>query len=214
MSDVDCQLYVILPADAKPELERLLDRAFSESDIACILLQTDGGQLDNVELAARINEAAHHHRVAFLIEDDAEAAKKIGADGVHLSREQTADESSYQIARNVLGTEAIIGGDCGSSRHSAMVLGEQGADYVAFSGSPASHAPDTESPNELIAWWAEMFEVPSVIWQIETPNDAENAARLGVDFVALNAEIWRNGEDALKTIKSIQDRLAAIKSAN
>lgn len=212
MSDLDCQLYVILPADMKPELERLLDEAFSKSNIACILLQTDGGQLEDIETASRIKEAAHHHQVAFLIEDDAEAAKKIGADGIHLSREQTADDSNYQITRNVLGTEAIIGGDCGSSRHSAMVLGEQGADYVAFSGSPASRAPDTESPDELIAWWAEMFEVPSVIWQIKNPNDAENAARLGADFVALDAKIWRNGEDALETIKSIQDRLTAIKS--
>jgi len=36
----------------------------------------------------------------------------------------------------------------------------------------------------LIAWWAEIFVVPCVAWNVETLEEAANLAALGVDFVA------------------------------
>ena len=75
-----------------------------------------------------------------------------------------------------MGTRYVVGGDAGGTRHGSMALGEAGAEYVAFSGPERG---------DLIAWWAEIFEVPCVAFDASTPADAADAARAGADFVAI-----------------------------
>ena len=38
---------------------------------------------------------------------------------------------------------------------------------------------------DLIAWWAEIFEVPCVAFDVESAEAAEALARAGADFVAV-----------------------------
>jgi thiamine-phosphate pyrophosphorylase len=68
-----------------------------------------------------------------------------------------------------------------------MTVVEDGADYVAF-GAPA-HLKDRVKArvrrDELVAWWAEIFEAPCVALDVETPEEAEALARAGADFVGL-----------------------------
>jgi thiamine-phosphate pyrophosphorylase len=68
-----------------------------------------------------------------------------------------------------------------------MTVAEDGADYVAF-GAPA-HLKDRAKArlrrDELVAWWAEIFEAPCVALDVETPEEAEALARAGADFVGL-----------------------------
>jgi hypothetical protein len=42
------------------------------------------------------------------------------------------DRPAYDAARKVLGASAIVGADCGASRHFAMEMAEAGADYVGL----------------------------------------------------------------------------------
>jgi thiamine-phosphate pyrophosphorylase len=68
------------------------------------------------------------HNVLFLINDDVALALAVGADGVHLGRE----DGAIAAARAQLGAHAIIGASC----YNDFALAEQaalaGADYVAF----------------------------------------------------------------------------------
>jgi thiamine-phosphate pyrophosphorylase len=68
-----------------------------------------------------------------------------------------------------------------------MTLGEEGADYIAF-GIPA-HVEDRDTARarrrELIAWWSEIFEIPCVAFDVETPEDAHDLAASGADFIAV-----------------------------
>jgi thiamine-phosphate pyrophosphorylase len=68
-----------------------------------------------------------------------------------------------------------------------MTLAEDGAEYVAF-GAPLD-LTDLDKARarraDMIAWWAEIFEVPCVAFDVESAESAEALARAGVDFVAV-----------------------------
>jgi thiamine-phosphate pyrophosphorylase len=68
-----------------------------------------------------------------------------------------------------------------------MTLAEDCAEYVAF-GAPLDLS-DLDKARarraEMIAWWAEIFEVPCVALDVESAEAAEALARAGADFVAV-----------------------------
>ena len=85
-----------------------------------------------VELAQTIIPICRAHRVPFLIDDDVEAAKLAGADGVHVGQSDTACAE----ARRILGPDAIVG-------VSAQTAEEAGADYLGVGALiPTPTKPD------------------------------------------------------------------------
>jgi thiamine-phosphate pyrophosphorylase len=124
---------------------------------------------------------------AALLLDDARLARTLKADGVHLGVVE-ACERAYEEAREIMGTRGIVGIDVGRSRHDAMQAGEAGAEYVGF-GIPA-HVKERETAierrRELVAWWAEIFEIPCVAFDVETPEEARLLASEGADFIAVS----------------------------
>jgi thiamine-phosphate pyrophosphorylase len=193
-----CRLYLQFPAQVSPKLEAQLEEAFASADAACVLLCRDATKVDETEVG-RLIALAQSRGVACLIEDDAELAERLGADGVHLA---VADAAAYSSARSTLGASANIGAGCGLSRHDAMRLAEIGADYIAF-GARESSIDTIDAIADLIAWWAEIFVVPCVAWNIDSIGDAERLASLGADFIAPSARIWRDtGTAALADMAS------------
>ena len=179
-----CRLYLVLPASPPAAIERFLAEALNATDVACVLLSA-GTEADPA-LDARLRELTAAREVAFLIENDAARAERIGADGVNIP----ADATLYGQAREHLGQRAIIGVGCNESRHDAMLLAELGADYVAFSSTPALSGREREECAELIAWWSDIFVVPCVACNVETQEESAELAGLGADFVALSPDIW------------------------
>jgi thiamine-phosphate pyrophosphorylase len=200
-----CRLYLTLPANASPAVERSLAEVVELADVACVLLCQDSA---DPGLDHRLRELTLARDVAFLIENDAARARRIGADGVHLP----ADAALYGQTREHLGQRAIIGVGCKESRHGAMLLAELGADYVAFGPTAAASNREIEERAGLIAWWSEIFVVPCVAWNVETPEEAANLARLGADFVAPALSIWQ-AEDAAARIAKIGTCLREARSA-
>ncbi len=78
-------------------------------------------------VARRVREICARHEVTFIVNDRVEAAREIGADGVHLGR---ADASISEV-RAILGADTIIGASTGSVGD-ALAAGNNGADYVGF----------------------------------------------------------------------------------
>lgn len=66
--------------------------------------------------------------VPLIINDDLELASAIGADGVHLGREDDA----LTLAREVLGPQGIVGVSCYDDLNRAVQAQNAGASYVAF----------------------------------------------------------------------------------
>lgn len=197
-----CRLYLTLPAQAPDNLESLFAQALAEADVACALLRRDEARSDDSPARA-LQKLAQERDVALVVQDDPALAHRIDADGVHIP----ADSSLYRAARDLLGSKAIIGADCGLVRHDAMVLAELGADYVAFGVPGADRADGKERRNASIAWWAETFEVPCVAMEVESPDEAVRLAQAGADFVALSQSLWA-AEDPVKIVVAVQTALA------
>jgi thiamine-phosphate pyrophosphorylase len=202
-----CQLYVVIEAgQSAPER---LQAALGAADIASVLIVPAAGRALDAASAGPLVELAHGRHAAALIAGDARLARTLKADGVHLPA--TPDlEQAYREARDVLGEARVIGIDPGISRHEAMTLAEAGTDYVAF-GAP-THLKDRDKArtrrNELIAWWAEIFQVPCVAFDIETAEEARALAEAGADFVAVTLPV---GQPAATSRDLVADVAAAIR---
>jgi thiamine-phosphate pyrophosphorylase len=185
-----CRLFLITPAGMAPAAGgEIIAAALKAGDVASLLI-TEGPQ--SLELARHLKPICHAHDTALLFGGDARAAKILGLDGVQLE----AESSAYAAARALLGDDAIIGADCGASRHLAMTLGEAGASYIGFSGL------SSDGSDELIAWWSELFELPCVALDPAEESQARAFIAQGADFIRPADEMWRSGETAARAVRS------------
>jgi thiamine-phosphate pyrophosphorylase len=69
-----------------------------------------------------------------------------------------------------------------------------GRDYVAFGPDPGSDIDAINQCADLIAWWAGIFVVPCVAWNVDSAAEAARLAALGADFIAPSLKIWRDDE--------------------
>lgn len=176
----------MLVLEAGPGAAEHLAAALSKADIASVVITPPQGKsLDAAAMSALV-ATIQKSGAAALIAGDARLARTLQADGVHLPVSDTA-ESLYGEARETLGRRFIVGLDAGRSRHDAMAVGEAEADYIGF-GIPA-FVKDRETAIarrlELIGWWAEIFEVPCVAFDVTAPEEARALAEAGADFIAV-----------------------------
>ncbi len=80
-----------------------------------------------VDEASRVRDLCARRGVTFLVNDRIDLCLAVGADGVHLGRE----DLDLAIARRVLGPEMIIGGTIRNREHLAEAIAA-GADYVGL----------------------------------------------------------------------------------
>ena len=151
----DLQTYLSIPAghDLSDVSAKL-----AEAD-ACLALSEGSTPPDGAWLE-KLKALCHEHDVALLVQDLMALVQDHGLDGLHLSA--AADVSA---ARASLGEDFIVGTYC-QDRHSAMVAGEAGADYIMFLDPNGPGQAD----KELIDWWMEMMELPCIGSQAE-PGD-------------------------------------------
>ena len=204
----------MVEANSAPAAGARIEMAIQLLTPASLVVAAPAGRALDAAAARPIVELAQEKGIAALIQSEPELARSLEADGVHLPWRKDVI-SAYAAAREILGPGRIVGADAGRSRHDAMTLGEQGADYVAF-GIPA-HVGDRETARarrrELVAWWAEIFEVPVVGFDLESPEEAAELAAAGADFVAVTlADAMPAGEieSWVKAVEAATPGLATV----
>lgn len=198
MSD-GCRLYLITPP-ALPDVAgfaALLARALDAGDVAALQIRLKDASDDAVLRAAEaILKVAQPRGVAVLMNDRMDLANRAGCDGVHLGQ----GDGDPVAARKLLGAEATIGVTCHGSRHLAMEAGEAGADYVAFGAFFPTGTKEVQhrAEPEILEWWSEMFELPSVAIGGITAANCAPLVRAGADFLAVVGAVWGHpdGPDA------------------
>ncbi|WP_439543365.1 thiamine phosphate synthase [Hyphomicrobium sp.] len=172
---------------AGPEWLARVEAALEATRAATLMLDGPDGAAIDPAAARALVQMAQRKSVATLIVDDWRTARAIGADGVHLTPRADIDDA-YRAARAGLAEGSIVGADGGVSRHDAMMLGEAGADYVAFGPAGAAENGDSDSEESqvsLVGWWSDLFVVPVVAVGVETAEDAARIAAANPDFISV-----------------------------
>lgn len=159
-------------------------------DVASVVIEPAADRALAPALVRPLVEVTQARGAAALVMNDARLARTLGADGVHLAVSPSL-LAAYAEARDILGTRALVGADAGRSRHDAMAAGEAGADYIAF-GVPnfvAERELAVKRQQDLVQWWAEIFEVPVVAFDVTTAEWAGAMASAGADFVSLRLPV-------------------------
>ena len=199
---VPTQLYLISPLDVGGDFPDRLARALEAGKgprgqhVTAFQFRVKGlGQHEAAALGEPLRAMCAEHEVAFIVNDDIALAKRLKADGVHLGQ----DDGTVDEARDALGMQAQIGVTCHASRHLAMEAGDAGADYVAFGAFYESTTKDkgeAERPTpEILEWWSQIFELPSVAIGGITPENCAPLIAAGADFLAVSGAVW-NGDEA------------------
>lgn len=112
---------------------------------AVVVQYRDKNPTDAAFVARELVKICHRHNVPLLINDDIELAALVGADGVHLGRE----DGAVTQARKQLGDEAIIGVSCYNFVEQAITAQAQGATYAAFGRFFPSSSKPLAAPAQI-----------------------------------------------------------------
>ncbi len=200
----DCRLYLITPPALDPEaFAPVLAEALDAGDVACVQLRLKGpeGPPEDeavIRAAGILGPVCRERDVAFLINDRADIAARVGADGVHIGQQ----DMDYATARRLVGRDAIVGVTCHDSRHLALVAAERGADYVAFGAfyPTGTKTPKTRADPELLRWWHSMVTVPAVAIGGITVANCGPLVEAGADFLAVVSGVWDYPEGPARAV--------------
>ncbi len=142
--------------------------------------------------ARALLQLCHNHNVMLVINDDVALAASIGADGVHLGKEDAA----LHEARVTLGPRSIIGVSCYASLERAVAAAHAGADYVAFgSFFPSPSKPyATPAPISLLEAARQQLNVPVCAIGGITPDNGGALVRAGADMLAVISGIFAQAD--------------------
>ena len=198
-----------LQLQAAPSAEVILDTLRGQVSLPAVLLELLPEYEQDVAALTRVVHMVQDLDAAALIRDSIAIAKACSADGVHLSAGPEL-MVQYERARKNLTSECIVGASVGLSRHSAMVVGEVGADYVAFEAS--CEAGNQGHPQceqvELLTWWSELFEIPCVALGATNPEEGARLADAGADFVGYAAASTEQASCIAQQIQTFEMKLS------
>lgn len=138
--------------------------------------------------AAALLERCRAAGVPLIINDDLELAQALGADGVHLGRE----DGAVALARRSLGPRAIVGASCYNDLDRGHAAVAAGADYIAFGAAYVSPTKPEAARAQLSLYGqaAREFAVPIAAIGGITVGNALPLIVAGVDLLAVITDLF------------------------
>lgn len=151
-------------------------------------------------VAVRVKEACRRYDAVFIIDDHVGLTKKIGADGVHLGR----NDMPVNEARRVLGGEYLIGGTA-NTLEDVIRLKNETADYIGcgpyrFTTTKQNLAPvlGLEGYRSIIAGMKEKgIDLPVCAIGGITLNDIPDIMATGVRGIAVSGAVLRSPDPVM-----------------
>jgi len=149
------------------------------------------GEALRMEQAGALLALCRRHRVPLVVNDHLELAAAVGADGLHVGR----DDGDARAARARL-PDALIGVSCYNELERALAAQRAGADYVAFGRFFASITKpgDIRASLELVAAAKQAVDLPIVAIGGITLQNAAALVRGGVDALAVVSALFDSSD--------------------
>jgi len=176
-------LYAITPALPTPELLPAVAAAIAGGAALVQYRSKETAAALRHDQAAALLALCHDHGVPLIINDDAELAAALGADGVHLG----AEDGAVADARRLLGSKALIGASCYNDLQRARAAAAAGADYLAFGSfySSSSKPGARRASPQLLQQARIALKIPVVAIGGITPANAGVLLEAGADLLAV-----------------------------
>ena len=146
------------------------------------------------ERAGTLKELCHRTDTIFLINDDIQLAADIGADGVHIGR----DDPPLAAARQLLGIDAIIGVSCYNDYQRARDAQAAGADYIAFGAfyPTRTKGGTVKADPDLLRRARPGLSVPIAAIGGITPTNGGQLIEAGADLLAVVSSVYAADDPA------------------
>lgn len=204
------RLKVYLVTDARlargRDLREVVSAALAGGVTAVQLREKEASTLAQVELGRALRRLTREAGALLIVNDRVDVAVAIEADGVHLGQ----DDLPVDVARRILGPEAIVGGSAGNAAELAASL-TAGVDYLGVGPIfPTGSKADAGAPIGLAGLAAIRAATSLPIVGIGALNATNVAAviRSGADGAAVISAIV-SAEDVRGAARQLRDAVEA-----
>ncbi|MGF7157219.1 thiamine phosphate synthase [Bartonella heixiaziensis] len=195
---------LILTLDVRRTLDpTILRQMMQAKSFACVILYDTQNDEAFLQKQAQIHaEDIQKNDAALLIAGDSRIAGRIKADGLHIE----GDFNALEYFENQKKEQKIIGFGNLRNRHSAMLAGEAGVDYLFFGKLSADKKPHAHPRNlQLARWWAEIMEIPAVVQAGSDFATFDDVLKTACEFIAIEEIIFAHN-NPLTILKMIQEK--------
>ena len=155
----------------------------------------------NEKLASEILNLCEKFGAKFIVNDDVKFAKKIGANAVHLGK----DDENIKEAFEILGKDAYVGVSCYNDINLAINAAKNGASYVAF-GSIFTSSTKPNAPKcglEVVKEAMQILNLPVCVIGGINETNIGSLSHAKPDLIAVISAIYKNG-NIKENIKNLQ----------
>lgn len=178
-------LYAITDSTLLPQghLVKAVEEAIKGG--ACVIQYRDKSASAHIrkQQALELSELCKSYQIPFIINDNIELAKEVGATGVHLGK----NDVTIEEARKLLGNHALIGISCYNSLEQARAAEAAGASYIAFGSFYSSPTkPDAVKADLYLLQEAKRkLKIPLVAIGGITIDNGTSLIEAGADMLAV-----------------------------
>ena len=155
----------------------------------------------NEKLASEILNLCEKFGAKFIVNDDVKFAKKIGANAVHLGK----DDEGIKEAFEILGKDAYVGVSCYNDINLAINAAKNGASYVAF-GSVFTSPTKPNAPKcglEIVKEAKQILNLPVCVIGGINETNIGSLSHAKPDLIAVISAIYKDG-NIKENIKNLQ----------
>lgn len=165
--------------NAMEEIVSAVDAAIKGG--AGVVQYRDKSEKRCIAAARQVLEKCHASAIPLIINDDIALVKAIGADGVHLGK----DDTDINQAKAQLGNDAIIGVSCYNSIYRAEKAQSEGATYIAYGRFFPSRSKPNAPATGLEVLTESNLDIPIVAIGGITVQNGKQLLDAGADLLAV-----------------------------
>jgi len=201
---IDYSLYLVTDRElmAAASIEECVEQAVSGGCTVVQLREKTASSREFYEIAARVRKITKDYGVPLIINDRADIALAVNADGVHVGQ----DDLPLNAARRIMGKDAIIGVSANNLTE-ALAAAAMGADYLgvgAMFATDTKKDADSTTMDELRRIRAEI-KIPIVAIGGINKNNVPLFAGTGIDGIAVVSAIvaQKDASGAARELKAL-----------